>query len=939
MVTKDKRDSISENNRKIFDYISQPSLDTDENVDNIVKKSKSTSMCNETQESVGEGNLPSKVLSHDEEVKTQLTPSVDNGRNINEIQYVKDEPKFTVNTGFTAPQISKIVSDYLDMAPSDFSTLIEPSSDAPKHEERYNFLIDVRDKNKIRRGEDGYDPTTLYIPSVWYNKFTPFEKQFWDIKKEHFDTVIFFKKGKFYELYEDDAVLASKLFDLKIADRVNMKMAGVPESSYEIWAAKFVAQGYSIGRVDQAENSMGKKLREQNGKKDKIINRELKEIVTVGTAYSGDCLDCCFPFYLAVIVRHRNIPSSSAIEIDGIRFSVLLYDASVNRVFMNSFDDTHDCSHIKTLFVQNDIRELITEENLSLGKKVITHKPDKTYVSNNKKDTFQIEEEYTCFAYLFNFMKSLRREDTLESVIISNLKDDGDFMNLDGSTLTNLDILSNNFDHSEDHTLFKAINYCITPFGQRLLRKWVVSPLKNPNMIQKRRRMAEVFSSCEKHWLVQNLREMGDIERYFGRLGGCNPTVKDLWLFVQSLQKAQSALTTLKSILPDEYQEINDVHLKNVTTILSEFKIAYEVSEEGVTPGNENDELFVLNHQLAKIEEKLQEFLVNLKQTTRFNDLCYKSIGKEIFQVETDSNHTMPSEFYVVSSTKAQRRYYSNGLKLIVGDYEECEERIFQSKGSVLRRAVAALIEFSFDVHHSFNYLASIDCIMSFSRFNSEVATAIPEFGQEIELIDFTNPIYPEYIRNTFKPDHSITLITGPNMGGKSTFLRSICMNIILAQIGMNVLCKSMKLPVFDQIFTRIGASDSLARGESTFMVEMNEASKILNQCTNRSFVIMDELGRGTSTKDGEAIAHAVLEYLKKIECICLFSTHYHKLVEEYDGVDKSNVRYKIDQEDITFLYKIESGVCTDSHGLYVARMAGIPEEIIKGAFDIRRDL
>jgi len=657
MAAKDKRNSITENNRRIFDYFTQSSTPTQEEDETMPKRIKSTpDNVNTTQASVdvnttqasADVNTTSQIPA---DVNTSQIPAdvnttqasadantsqiptdnyscslpdcnINSDENTENIQYGKPQnipsatvDTTTIDTGYTAPPMSKILTDYLGTSTTEFTSLVDPSSDLPRQEERYEFLLDVRDGNKIRKGEDGYDPTTLYIPRRCYDRFTPFEKQFWDIKSQHFDTVIFFKKGKFYELYEDDAVIASRLFDLRIAERVNMKMAGVPESSYETWAARFVAKGYNVGRVDQSENAMGKKLREQNGKKDKIISRELKEIVTTGTAYNPESLGCCFPFYLGVLVQHSICASRSCTG--PIHFSMILYDASMNTITTNSFCDSHDCSQLKTVFVHNDIRELITSENISAKWDIRIHTPDKTPVANTKRELFANDEEYTCFTYLYNFMKHLCREDTLESAVVTSMKGSGDFMSLDGSTVTNMDILCNNFDQSENHTLFKAINYCTTPFGQRLLRKWIVTPLKNLDMINQRRRMSEIFtvagvdasSGGTVHNLVTALKEMGDIERYHGRLSGCNPTFKDLKLFIDSLSKTETALALLKAILPDEYQGINEIHLRSVGNALSSFRAAYEISTTDIVPGNENDELFVLNRQLAGIQDKLQGFL------------------------------------------------------------------------------------------------------------------------------------------------------------------------------------------------------------------------------------------------------------------------------------------------------------------------------------------
>lgn len=830
-------------------------------------------------------------------------------------------------------RMSAIIADFLDVEAGEPDISDASSRD---REERYEFLVDVRDRNMKRKGEEGYDPSTLYIPPKYYQRFTSFEKQFWDIKRNHYDTIIFFKKGKFYELYENDAEIASSLFDLRIVERVNMKMAGFPESSYDAWAAKFLSHGYKIGKVEQVENSIGKKLREQDGKKDKIISRELREVVTQGTIYNGEFIHSSLPFYLAVVVQDDTCYADRCLG--PLHFSLILYDASVNSIFSRSFCDSSDMSELKSIFVQNDVREVITDMDVCLPGDAAMIRPVKSAIVSQRKYDFKNDREFLCFTYLHNYMKGLCRESSLASASISEMHGDASLMSLDGSTLLNMDILANNFDGTDESTLFRAINYCSTPFGQRLLRKWLVSPLTSAEKILERRSSAEVFSSGSLDGLISGLKELGDLERHFGKLSNTNPVLKDISVFVLGLRRSMSLLRFLATFL--ENRGCGGSHARSylnmADSVLASFDRAYKIDEGEIVPADENDELFALGRDLDLSHRQLDTFLQELKESTGIPGLSYKSVGKEIFQIEAPKDASMPPGFFAVSSTKTHKRFYSKELKDMVGHLIETEERIFQSRGSVIRRAVELLKQHTLSINQIISYLASIDCLISFARFNRINKTTMPELSGSLEMVGFTNPVYPDYIRNTFKPANRITLITGPNMGGKSTYLRSICLNIILAQMGMGVLCERMSMPIFDKIFTRIGASDSLAKGESTFMVELSETSKILNHSTSRSFVIMDELGRGTSTRDGEAIAEAVLDYVKGLGCYMLFSTHYHKLVERYEGVDKSHVRCKLDRGDITFLYKVENGICHDSHGLHVAKLAGIPEGIVARSFEIR---
>ncbi|KAI5172698.1 DNA mismatch repair protein MSH6 [Pancytospora epiphaga] len=815
-----------------------------------------------------------------------------------------------------------------------------------KEENRFPFMIDVRDKNGIPEGAEGYDPTSLYIPDSCYKKFTPFERQFWDIKRNHFDVVIMFKKGAFYELYERDADIAARLFDFRTTGRVNMKMAGFPERNYDTWASKLLEHGYKIGRVEQTENSIGKKIREKNGEKgDKIIARELKEVVTSGTIYCPDQITSVLPFYTAVIVR--GAVSGSGVD-ERTHFSVLLYDASINQMHLLEIIDRQDLSGLKGMMVQNDIREIISDVDLKTVTRIKAMTPDYKAISSERMYEFPSDEAFKCYGYLYNYMELLCREDALKTACIAPLKATGSFT-LDGGTLTNLDILTNNYDGTEEHSLYKTINYCITPFGKRLLRRWLLNPLTCIEEINKRRCKTEIFVPGTISSLIEALQQIGDAERSFGRLSNPNPSFKDLSFFIKSMKMCIKFLEEIRGFVLEIKSENVPIAEDSITQLsngirnfLEGFFAEYTLENDEVTPGCRNDELASLNLRHKQIEASISKYLEDIRGKYGLNMLAYKSINKDIYQVEAPTDVKMPPEFYVVSTTKACKRYYSPALRLLITDLQETEERVFQSKGNLFRKAV----EFTFTqmpvIREAINFIAEVDCYISISLFNTSSDTSVPIFvdaSEGMSVHGCRSPVFPSHVRNDFVPRERITMVTGPNMGGKSTFLRSICLNIVLAQAGMNVTCDAMKMPVFSQIFTRIGASDSLARGESTFMVELNEAARIMRNATESSFVIMDELGRGTSTQDGNAIARAVLDYLKSLGCYTLFSTHYHELVSAYEGVDKVFVDCAIDGNDIVFLYRIREGVCMDSHGLYVARMAGVPGAIVQKASAIRESI
>jgi DNA mismatch repair protein MSH6 len=346
--------------------------------------------------------------------------------------------------------------------------------------------------------------------------------------------------------------------------------------------------------------------------------------------------------------------------------------------------------------------------------------------------------------------------------------------------------------------------------------------------------------------------------------------------------------------------------------------------------------LNILIKEKETLEEKFLKFLEDQKKILKSKSINYKSVGKEIYQIEVPKDLKVPDEWYLVSKTKSTNRYYTKLITQLVKEYVEIEEKIFQSQGCLLNRAIKDLLEGSKVFEEAIFDIANLDCFISFSKFNEKNECCTPRLGDKIKFKGLTNPIYSNYIPNDYDEESRILVLTGSNMSGKSTFMRSLTLNIILFQMGMNVCASEFESPLFDRIFTRIGASDNLGRGESTFMVELLEMSSVLRYATDKSFVVVDELGRGTSIKDGKIIAKAVVNKLKKMKCRVLFSTHYHNLLK---GVSSYFMDSKVVDHDLLFLYKLKKGECEDSNGIYVAKMAGVPLEIIDSAWEYRKKL
>ncbi|EJW03155.1 hypothetical protein EDEG_02460 [Edhazardia aedis USNM 41457] len=1258
-------------------------------------------------------------------------------------------------------------------------------------EKRFNFLNPILDANKNSVNSKNYDPTTLFISPEDFNKLTDFEKQFWSIKKEYFDTVIFFKKGKFYELYENDADIGSALFGLKVVYRVNMRMAGVPEKTFDHWANKFLKEGYKIGRVEQCENSIGKKIREKmekNGKNKKncsgidedsldsdsyatdnyvknndnnieddnknkcnnvstnlfnsidtninisnninntvfysssvnnnniiknktlehenkytanklsssenlnnsvfvydkicemfaededsstetfnnqlsnIIGRELKEIITPATVYNHEYLDHTSS-YLAITKEINNI------------LYVILYDASINTAYLHFFDYSIDA--LRTLFIQYKVLEVISDEKINEYKiikpikkgSIIRYKnyvynsiysllssntnnkinkqyTDKYIINNfnninsdniymnlesSKNNTVDIENItenfYGIFLYLYNYLDYLKRGSSFDTLIIKKLNNINKFLILDSNTISNLDIL-------EGNSLFNAINFCKTNQGKRLLKEWILRPLLNLYDIRKRQCIVKVFENINLDTIINYLSKIADTRRIVNKLFSFNPSIKDLKNFIDNIDNIINLFNGIEFILTQNFGEsvvvnnkisskndqntnITDKKYKNDKNIMNKNNnddpnnpsynllcqslfdynenpkfTSTEISEKNnlntkiglklhlgdfevsdkfglfflkeilaeiprvdimlkafkLNFDIKNGEIIVLNsdhpiqkhiQSLKKIEIEILKYFDNQKTiicnlnnpstnnkskpkrksnttnsvrnsshliedssseveysdihcdnsesknscshtpkkinsnnisiTESSKQICFKDIGKEIFQIEVPSTLKVPKDFYLVSSTKEKKRFYTNSLKILINEYNEKEELLFQKKSNLLKSIIKKFKTFVHDFMKIDDIVSKVDCFVSFAQFqrlnrdltypifitnNAEIDNynQINDLSNKnvdndsdqiiikkadyiknhsnyndinsnnvLEFVDLRNPIYKSYVPNTIIMHKKVAVLTGPNMGGKSTTMKSICLNIILAQMGLKVKCSKMKINLIDRIFTKLGNSDNLLENKSTFQVELMETAKILNESTLNSFIIIDELGRGTSTKDGECIAKSVLNWLTKNNRQCIFSTHYTSIIDKKNcnnsidstnfninninnskyidneinsndlndtnnsvdnsevdnssNIDRTNNTKCIDnvgdsvkneknncsfnlnhtdissneymtiylksilQKDIVFLYKIEEGICKDSHALEVAKLAGVSKNIIQNALKYKHML
>ncbi|KAJ5622287.1 DNA mismatch repair protein msh6 [Penicillium herquei] len=865
-------------------------------------------------------------------------------------------------------------------------------------EDRYPWLANIKDIDGNPPGHPEYDPRTIYIPPLAWNKFSPFEKQYWEIKQKFWDTVVFFKKGKFYELYENDATIGHQLFDLKLTDRVNMRMVGVPEMSLAHWANQFVAKGFKIARVDQSESALGKEMRERDGKKggkeDKIIRRELACVLTAGTLVEGSMLQDDMSTYCVAI--------KEAIVNDLPAFGISFVDTATGQFFLSEFVDDVDMTKFETFVAQTRPRELLLEKSCVSQKamRILKNNTGPTTLWNHLKPGKEFWEsdvtvrELDAAEYFVSqddenvkaWPETLREAREKELVIsafgalvqyLRVLKIDKDLITignftwydpikktsslvLDGQTLINMEIFANSFDGSAEGTLFQLLNRCITPFGKRTFKQWVCHPLMDAKRINARLDAVDAFNADPsiRDQFSSQLTKMPDLERLISRVHAGQCKAQDFVRVLEGFEQIEYIMGLLKdSGAGDGIIGQLISAMPDLTELLGYWKTAFDrpkAKENGILvpePGVEDD----FDNSQAHIEglhKELDNLLKKSRRDLGSTAICYRDNGKEIYQLEVPVKvKGIPKNWDQMSATKQVKRYYFPELRALIRQLQEAQE----THGQIVKE-VAARFHARFDEHYNtwlaaVRVVAQLDCLISLAKASASLGqpSCRPVFVEdERSVLEFEELRHPcllssveDFIPNDVQlggKHANIDLLTGANAAGKSTLLRMTCVAVIMAQIGCYLPCQSARLTPVDRIMSRLGANDNIFAAQSTFFVELSETKKILSEATPRSLVILDELGRGTSSYDGVAVAQAVLHHIAThIGAMGFFATHYHSLAAEFEGHPEiSPKRMAIHVDDVerrvTFLYKLEQGVAEGSFGMHCAAMCGISNKVIERA-------
>ena len=707
-------------------------------------------------------------------------------------------------------------------------------------DQRYPWLATITDMDRNPPGHPDYDPRTVYIPPLAWTKFSPFEKQYWEIKQKFWDTIVFFKKGKFYELYEHDATIGHQLFDLKLTDRVNMRMVGVPEMSLDHWANQFVAKGYKIARVDQQESALAKEMRERDGKKpgkpakeEKIIRRELACVLTGGTLVDGAMLqDDMSTFCVAI----------KEAEEDGCpAFGIAFVDTATGQFFMTEFVDDVDMTKFETFIAQIRPQEFLLEKSgLSIqALRILKNNTGPTALWNYLKPGKEFwSADITCrelnaskyfvcdgesdigawpqalreakdkellmssFGALTQYLKTLKIERDLLTLGNFSWYDPikrASSLVLDGKTLINLEIFANSFDGGVDGTLFVLLNHCVTPFGKRMFKQWVCHPLVDIRRINARLDAVEWLNTDNivRDRFTSSLTKLPDLERMISRIhaGSCKAQdfVRVLDGFEQidftmdllkDLASGEGVIKQLISSMPDLKEKL--VHWKEAFDRSKAKVDGVLVPEQGVEKDFDNSQT-----QIENILEDLEKLLKRTQKDLGSNAIVYRDNGKEIYQLEVPIKvKGIPKTWDQMSATQKVRRYYSPELRSLVRQLQEAQETHGQIVKEVAKRFLARFDEDYTTWLAAVRIIAQLDCLISLAKASIALGgpSCRPEFvDDERSVVEFEELRHPCMLSNVtdFIPNDvklggdtaNINLLTGANAAGKSTILRMVSLS------------------------------------------------------------------------------------------------------------------------------------------------------------------
>ena len=775
------------------------------------------------------------------------------------------------------------------------------------------------------------------------NKVSPMMLHYLQIKDKYPDTIIFYRLGDFYEMFFDDAITVSHELELTLTGRnagleERVPMCGVPYHAYQTYMEKLINLGYKVAICEQLEDP-----KECKG----MVDRDVIQVITKGTVLDS-LLDEKSNNYLASIY-----------DLDYI--FVLTY-ADISTGEINSLIINDETNLIREV-VNKGIKELIANDKIN--REIIYELRDKYHILVTITNDLYENDDYnyvydntndlriiTGIKHLLSYIMTTKKTILTHLKKVNCLKEE-EFLQFDIHTKRNLELTETIRDNNRMYSLLWLLDKTKTAMGSRLLKRNIESPLCNKKELERRYDLVSKFLTefIYKEELMKLLDEVYDLERLSGRISYGNVNARDMLHLLRSLK----VLPAIKSILANiQYDSTIDT-LDDLCTLLDESinpDAPITLHDGDLIKDGYNKEL----DELKDIRKNSKDFILNIEKEERERTgiknlrIGFNKVFGYYIEISKGNIKDVKEEWgYIRKQTiTTGERYVNQELKekeqIILGAEEKIvslEYNLFMEIREKAKSYIRKLQEVS-------RILSEVDMLISFANVSEQNGYIRPQLVEDnsINIIDGRHPVVEKVSKNDYVPNDvimnnncDILLITGPNMAGKSTYMRELAIIVIMAQIGSFVPCKSCSIPIFDKIFTRIGASDDLVSGESTFMVEMKEANRALTCATNKSLILFDELGRGTATYDGMSLAEAILEYIhNNIHAKTLFSTHYHEITSMSKTLKKVKNVHVSAQEDngnITFLHKVKDGAIDKSYGINVASLAHLPSEVIQRANEI----
>lgn len=792
-------------------------------------------------------------------------------------------------------------------------------------------------------------------------QLTPLMEQYFSVKKQYPEDVLFFRVGDFYEMFGSDAVEVSRLINLTLTHRGASPMCGVPYHASKIYIARLLRLGKKIAICEQIGP-----ISPSGG----LTERKVIEVITPGTAVESEYLDGGTNNFLASLSVSHGKAGFAFIDVTTGEFRCTSWQASS---MAENFS-----KEIGRVLPRELILPLSLKENQDIQNGIqgipsisVSYYPDwhfnaetsyKRLIQQFKTanlNSFMLNENSSELApagFLLDYLEKTTGTEVPHIKSIS-VYHDSEYVIIDDSSRRNLEIVSNLRDGSAQYSLLECVNYTLTAMGNRTLRSWMLSPLTDIKKIEGRQEQVTLFfkdSELQKN-VRDSLSPILDIERLAARIAMDKAHAKDLQALKASLVSWRTVRSFLaKCILISSASEeadfiinlIENSILDDPSTLLTEGRLIKDGWSKELDHYREIENNFnqILDDYLE--EEKEKTGIPNLK-------IKHNSASGYVLEVTKGKLSFVPDHFILRRSLLNTERYTTEKLKSLEKELTEASSNIIETEKSLFLEIRTKLKEYVPYLIQTAKEIAYIDVTSSLAHAATVHRWVCPEINESVafNIEGGRHPVVElhlpsgEFVKNSLSlkgndgenssiNNISFALITGPNMAGKSTFLRQNALIVLLSQIGSYVPADKAEIGIVDKIFCRVGASDNLARGESTFLVEMSETARILNSSTNRSFVIMDEVGRGTSTEDGLSIAWAVSEYLlENIKCRTLFATHYHELTR-LENKNMQLLCMEVSEKNgaVIFLRKIKQGASENSYGIHVARLAGIPDSVISRA-------